>query len=757
MFLEKRREMAEESVFYGTWRIVECVSLSGTVETTGFEGTDFRLDETGDVTWTVADGVESLPFFGCETYEVCAARKSSPLDLGHPTVLKFRTFSGHNIEFRVEISDHDDLMLLTYDRCCMLQCQKVASNDTKNEFTFSFLSALDEGYFSDLVIRADSGKEYRVHRTILRLANSQLDWNRFPSPLTGLPEDVLQLVLHYLYAECLPNGLTEGVAKSCVMHVGKMPGFDRLTMLCETFIVNTALKEQIMCLVRDMHTCADHIVDHFSGKREPDSSLPPELLMKDPAKLCDVVKQSLREAAVAGAKLLILCDLFSRKKGELSRQERHEIIKYAKCRLPIFMSQLHTFLEVCKQHCNSLSAHQRHEIAAYLVPEIDTTLDAVSQFVVETKGALEQVISDVNKENVSTIPEASRKGGKLGEMLGKSLRNALHMRELMKLRSFHERVTTLVMSLLQRKENFSLMSHDQKVRSVAKNLEQLIDEVPMFLLRIEELISALDEKVQWREWKYLFKLGTSKVAWGLSKVVMHKSMLESLTRRACEMVHRGQFSQAMVALGLLEPMQKQAEVAVNNQSSVIAGSKLAARGGGDQATHQQTNIVESLMLPPLARHSTLAQHTAQLFGRNYETDMVFEVVCVQDMADVVIDHTHGEPIAAKTEREPEVSMTQIPAHRVIVAARCDWFRRALLSGMRESIDKKIIVHDTNPELFRLFLQYLYSGQVQTNDMSTEQLADMMAISDRYEVKQTRGSASRHKGKASSHTTNVCRK
>lgn len=42
----------------------------------------------------------------------------------------------------------------------------------------------------------------------------------------------------------------------------------------------------------------------------------------------------------ACAKLLILCDLFSRRKGELSREERHEIIKYAKSRL---------VLKVC--HC----------------------------------------------------------------------------------------------------------------------------------------------------------------------------------------------------------------------------------------------------------------------------------------------------------------------------------------------------------------------------------------------------------------------
>ena len=31
----------------------------------------------------------------------------------------------------------------------------------------------------------------------------------------------------------------------------------------------------------------------------------------------------------------------------------------------------------------------------------------------------------------------------------------------------------------------------------------------------------------------------------------------------------------------------------------------------------------------------------------------------------------------------------IPAHRVIVAARCEWFKKALLSGMKEAIDKYV--------------------------------------------------------------------
>lgn len=57
--------------------------------------------------------------------------------------------------------------------------------------------------------------------------------------------------------------------------------------------------------------------------------------------------------------------------------------------------------------------------------------------------------------------------------------------------------------------------------------------------------------------------------------------------------------------------------------------------------------------------------------------------------DCVIDHTQGqtvEALPAEQHQEAE-EVCSIQAHRVIVAARCDWFRRALLSGMREAIDR----------------------------------------------------------------------
>ena len=50
--------------------------------------------------------------------------------------------------------------------------------------------------------------------------------------------------------------------------------------------------------------------------------------------------------------------------------------------------------------------------------------------------------------------------------------------------------------------------------------------------------------------------------------------------------------------------------------------------------------------------------------------------------------------------------------------------------------RKITVHDSNVALFRQFLEYLYCGQLDTSEMTTEQLADLMALADRYEVGKT---------------------
>ena len=67
-----------------------------------------------------------------------------------------------------------------------------------------------------------------------------------------------------------------------------------------------------------------------------------------------------------------------------------------------------------------------------------------------------------------------------------------------------------------------------------------------------------------------------------------------------------------------------------------------------------------------------------------------------------------------------------------MSARCPWFRRALTSGMKESLERRIVLHDCSLAVFRSFLQFLYSGLYRL-DLVLEQpqhLADLLLTADR---------------------------
>lgn len=44
-----------------------------------------------------------------------------------------------------------------------------------------------------------------------------------------------------------------------------------------------------------------------------------------------------------------------------------------------------------------------------------------------------------------------------------------------------------------------------------------------------------------------------------------------------------------------------------------------------------------------------------------------------------------------------------------------------------------MIHDTTPFLFNVFLEYLYSGKLRQQSLSSEQLVEVLLLSDRYEV------------------------
>ena len=86
--------------------------------------------------------------------------------------------------------------------------------------------------------------QFQVHRTILQASCPQMNWAQTPPPLSNLPEEILAAILHFMYAECLPDDMNEEKAKHCVMIAGKLPGLEKLQEQCQTFLENIAVKNR---------------------------------------------------------------------------------------------------------------------------------------------------------------------------------------------------------------------------------------------------------------------------------------------------------------------------------------------------------------------------------------------------------------------------------------------------------------------------------------------------------------------------------
>lgn len=187
-----------------------------------------------------------------------------------------------------------------------------------------------------------------------------------------------------------------------------------------------------------MHACCAQVNDYFSVPILQSS----DSLVENPGKLAYALKQSLRETAVAGVKLVLLCDLFTKQKSMISHEERQEIVRYARARLPIFMSQLSSFLLNLINTFSKLSLAQRQQLALHFVPEIEVVLDTISSITNSLKIALEHIIERLSRKEECTTAAAT------GD---ETLYDVLFKRELCKLRDFHEDLTSTLGLFLHKK------------------------------------------------------------------------------------------------------------------------------------------------------------------------------------------------------------------------------------------------------------------------------------------------------------------
>ena len=72
---------------------------------------------------------------------------------------------------------------------------------------------------------------------------------------------------------------------------------------------------------------------------------------------------------------------------------------------------------------------------------------------------------------------------------------------------------------------------------------------------------------------------------------------------------------------------------------------------------------------------------------------------------------------------------RIHANRGLLIGQSEYFRAMFRSGMKESISNEVEVRDCSKGVFLLFLEYLYSGEV---DIGMDNAMELYVLSDRYQ-------------------------
>ncbi|XP_060529627.1 uncharacterized protein LOC132704030 [Cylas formicarius] len=700
-----------ERTFIGTWEVTNCVLNNlerCTASKNDLNGIKFTLGENGDVNWNVPEELKFVPLFHCESYEyhirTGGPKKSSCIDL------RFGAYAGQIFEFKVFNIKPKKRIILTSDDLCEMDCIHVDEPSDLDSYDapYTLLAALEDGYFSDITITASNNKLFKVHSAILCLLGSDIDWLSDPPPFSHIEENVLQTILHYLYMECLPENLPNSTARDTINIASRYKSLEGLVESCREYIKRIQLKDEILKIVSDAHSCMDQIIEYINPNNK--YSLRQDNIAASPSKLYYAIKQSFREEIVTILKFILLCDIFTKKVNKLSSEEQDEIMLLLKSKVPIYNNQFRRFLEGLKKIYRSMSATQRIEVASFIVPEIQATVDAVISLIEKVDKTLQQIVQGFNTRT-SRIPLRPE------ENISSRLTRIIHKMEFNIVISVHENVKMVLEALIHKKEMYSNLNPAEKVQVIGRSLDFFIKELPIFLIRLDELVDVFDEKLELNEFKFFFKVETSKIAYILEKLREHLDISQDIMTHACKLVERTSFNQTLQSLGLLDK-----PLSINQQSHPTQKSASTSDSKSESAPEINLNLVKSLCIPPNAINSNLAKKCLQLLYDEVNTDMEFEVVCTNENRDNI--ETPGATVSRKCV---------IKAHRVIVAARCDWFRRALQSGMREAIDKKIIIHDTNPALFRLLLEYLYSGQLKQTQFSSEKLLELVLLSDRYEI------------------------
>ena len=149
-----------------------------------------------------------------------------------------------------------------------------------------------------------------------------------------------------------------------------------------------------------------------------------------------------------------------------------------------------------------------------------------------------------------------------------------------------------------------------------------------------------------------------------------------------------------------------------------------------------------------------AQSTGQRTrrGGKREPSVLCEAVCSCRLScNLQVQHIHflSDHIGALYLNDEYSDVTLVvdgqrfDAHKVILAARSEYFRALLFGGMRESGLDEIELKDTPLAAFKYLLRYIYTGQMSLGSLKDELVLEILGLAHQYGFQDLEAAVSNH--------------
>jgi hypothetical protein len=419
------------------------------------------------------------------------------------------------------------------------------------------------------------------------------------------------------------------------------------------------------------------------------------ITLDDPAKVLYTGKQLVKEAALGVCRFVLLCQLYTENKQEMTKSERKEVLEYIQGRVIVVIDQARELIQLLIAKWESITDEQKTDMAIYIIPEVERIWDEVNKHAKDIHTAMREASKPSHQRPISW-------------KVSMVLQFNSNKKDLSKLKKINKEFDKFVNAGELKREWFMSLNEDEKVEKIMRIVHEMINDGEGLTKRLEDFKKKIlfANALDWSSYKLGVSLVCSYISWGLNKLYSFKEPIKPLIQRVCHLIGNDEVSSILVQLALI--------------------------GAADVFEDGQTPNIGSLSsLSPSKSASgvknCLADGCYHLMENQQLADMEF---IIKDMPQTPSTDDSEVPLVVPVDVGSEVV---IPAHRVIVASRSEWFCKALQSGMIEDRNRRVIIQDVDASLFRIFLAYLYGKVVDYEKLTKDEIVELLAVADRYET------------------------